>query len=449
MKQDSAAGPATLTTTRRGGSQLKLRVALLRVIEGPDQGMEHEITADPVTIGTKPPSAMLLTDQTVSGRHAEVVLAPAGYLIRDLGSKNGVLVNDVRVERAYLAAGARLTLGATRMVVVDPRRVETFELSRASQYGSLLGTSIAMRRLFASLERASASDLTVLLTGETGTGKTLVARELHRHGATCDGPFEVLDCGSVQSNLIESELFGHEKGAFTGAVSSHAGAIERAHGGTLFLDEITELPLALQPRLLRALDSRQFVKVGGSKVQTARVRFIAATNRRLEQAVQDGLFRSDLYFRLAVIRIEVPPLRQRVEDLPLLIEHFARGLPLQPEGQAPTDRLRGLAPLLAAYDWPGNVRELRNVVERLAYLDTSQAIPSAMREAKGNPGSYDETRQQALDQFERTYLRQLLRHTRGNVARAADLAGVSKRYLFRLMAKHEIDRRDAARGRTS
>jgi DNA-binding NtrC family response regulator len=171
------------------------------------------------------------------------------------------------------------------------------------------------------------------------------------------------------------------------------------------------------------------------------VRFIAATNRRLEQAVQDGLFRSDLYFRLAVIRIEVPPLRQRTEDLPLLIEHFARGLQLQPEGRAPTDRLQGLAPLLATYDWPGNVRELRNVVERLAYLDTSQAIPTAMREAKGNPGSYDDARQQALDQFERTYLRRLLRHTRGNVARAADLAGVSRRYLFRLMSKHEIDRR--------
>ena len=448
MKQDSpAGGPATVTTTRRGSGQLKLRVASLRVIEGPDQGMEHEITADPVTIGTKPPSVMLLTDQTVSGRHAEIVLRPAGYLVRDLGSKNGVLVNDVRVERAYLAAGAQLTLGGTRMVVVDARRVETFELSGAAQYGSLLGTSIAMRRLFASLERAAASDLTVLLTGETGTGKTQVARELHRHGASCDGPFEVLDCGSVQSNLIESELFGHEKGAFTGAVSSHAGAIERAHGGTLFLDEIAELPLALQPRLLRALDSRQFVRVGGSKVQTAGVRFIAATNRRLEQAVQDGLFRSDLYFRLAVIRIEVPPLRQRVEDLPLLIEHFARGL--QPEGQGPIDRLRGLAPLLATYDWPGNVRELRNVVERLAYLDTSQAIPTAMREAKGNPGSYDDARQQALDQFERTYLRQLLRHTRGNVTRAADLAGVSKRYLFRLMSKHEIDRRDGAQRRTS
>jgi len=439
-------GVATLTAGRRGQpGTMRLRLARLRVIEGADAGVEVELSADPVTIGSHRSCALVLADPTVSARHAETALRPAGYIVRDLGSKNGVFVNDVRVDQAYLSPGACITLGSTRIEVEDPGKVVTYELSGARRFGALVGASVAMRRLFAALERAAPTDLTILLAGETGTGKTLVAREIHNHGPCPRGPFETFDCGSVQPNLVESELFGHERGAFTGAVSSHVGAIERADGGTLFLDEIGELPLGLQPKLLRTLESRQFMRVGGTRPRKARVRFIAASNRRLDRDVRDGRFRQDLYYRIAVVHIEVPALRDRIEDLPLLVDHFATSLGIAVE--SPSDRVRGLVPLLANHGWPGNVRELRNVVERLSVLSPEQALPTALRPdaAAEDLLAYEEARQRALDHFERLYVRDLLRHTRGNVSQAAELSGVSRRYLCRLMARHEIDRREAAR----
>jgi DNA-binding NtrC family response regulator len=436
----------TLTAARSGlSSKMRLRLAMLRVVEGPDRGAEVEISADPVLLGSHPSCNLVLTDQTVSSRHAEIVLRPAGYLLRDLGSKNGVFVNNLRAEQVYLAPGARIRIGKTCLEVVDSGRTAEFDLSGASRFGRLLGGSLPMRRLFATLESVAKTDLTVLLEGETGTGKGLVAEEIHRGSSRAEGPLETFDCGSVQPNLIESELFGHEKGAFTGAVSTHIGAVERADGGTLFLDEIGDLPADLQPKLLRMLESRQFTRVGGTKAQTVALRFIAATNRRLEQEVATGQFRQDLYYRIAVLRVTVPPLRERLDDLPLLVDHFFRDT--LPEGESPVDRFGGLVPLMATYDWPGNVRELRNVVERLTLLSPEEALPTPIRPggALADLRAYHEARERAIDQFERVYVRDLLRQTAGNVTRAAELAQVSRRYVTRLMTKHQIDRKETSR----
>jgi DNA-binding NtrC family response regulator len=436
-KEDSL---VSVTTDARGRAQkLVLRAAALRVTSGPSQGRQMEIDRSPLLIGTHGSCDLRLEDPTVSSRHAELAFRPGGYLLRDLGSRNGILLGGYRVEQLYLSPGMSLTLGRSTIVVIDlDRRVEV-PLSRADRFGELVGRSVAMRDLFAQLEAAARSDSTVLLEGETGTGKELTAEALHQASGRAEGPFEVFDCAAIPSGLAESELFGHVKGAFTGADTTRAGALERAHGGTLFLDEIGELPLALQPKLLRAIESRRFTPVGGSSTRSVDVRFIAATHRSLDHEVRKKAFREDLYYRLAVVRIRVPPLRERIDDLPLLIERLARAS--GQEGVA--DRLLGVTPLLQSYTWPGNVRELRNVVERLGVLPIDEALPSAVfgRERPSNRASlasFVDARDRALDQFERNYLIELLKATSGNITQAATIAQVSRRYLTRLVAKHRL-----------
>jgi DNA-binding NtrC family response regulator len=438
MDERSPGSIKTLTISRSGRAEkLVIRRAALRVLNGPEAGLELELDHTPFAIGKHPSSDLLLTHPSVSMHHAEIVLRGPGYLLRDLGSRNGVTVGGWLVERIYLGPSMVLALGEVMLEVVDLQRDAELVLSQSDRFGQVIGKAPSMRRVFATLETVAGSGSTVLLEGETGTGKGALAEALHQLGSKADGPFVVFDCASTPATLMESELFGHERGAFTGAVAPRAGALENADGGTLFLDEIGELATDLQPKLLRAVETRQVRRVGGGETRTVDIRIIAATNQNLDRLVQHGRFRDDLFYRLAVVRIRVPPLRERLEDLPVLLDHFSKVLGHE---SSVRDRFPGLLPLLASYEWPGNVRELRNVVERLGLLPLSHALPPTVPPpAEGQPSPLSQARDLMLDRFERSYLTDVLHHTRGNVTKAAALAGVSRRYLTRLIAKYQID----------
>jgi DNA-binding NtrC family response regulator len=326
-------------------------------------------------------------------------------------------------------------------------------LSSADRFGEMVGRSVVMRELFARLAAVAPTDATVLVTGETGTGKELVAEALHEHSARKGGPFVVLDCGAIPANLMESEAFGHERGAFTGATAAHAGAFERADGGTLFLDEIGELPLEMQPKLLRALERKEIRRVGGAKTLQVNIRVVAATNRDLAVEVNKGRFREDLYYRLAVAHLAVPPLRERREDIPLLVEHIL--------GSLPEGRERGPRPetveLMKRHEWPGNVRELRNVIERAVLFRQPLREPSVIglpapagaREGAGaaelrvpvDPKvPFKVAKQDMIDEFERRYVRALLEQHGGNISAAARAAGIDRMSIHKMLTRLGMDR---------
>ncbi|NUO51708.1 MAG: sigma-54-dependent Fis family transcriptional regulator, partial [Polyangiaceae bacterium] len=299
---------------------------------------------------------------------------------------------------------------------------------------SALGTSLSMRHVFEVLERASTSDVGVLLEGESGVGKEILAREVHAHSRRREGPFFVFDCGAVAPNLIESELFGHARGAFTGAVEARQGVFQRAHGGTLFLDEVGELDVALQPKLLRALEHREVTPVGGGAPIKVDVRIVAATNRRLGESVRKGEFRADLFYRLAVARIIVPPLRDRRDDIIPIARSFLR----QALGDADAEIPRALEGLLLAYAWPGNVRELRNVIQRFAFLgarDAASLFDGATATAIEPELPYDIARQRAIEDFEARYVPSILARAGGSAAKAAQLAGVARQSFYRMLQR--------------
>src|SRR5215510_12203775 len=339
----------------------RLRRCRVEVVTGADAGLIRDIEASVIRIGARRGNDVQLTDSKVSGLHCEIRLDDRGYRLRDLDSTNGTYVSQLRINVVYIQPGAQIALGGTRL--------------RFEPLGSMIGRSVKMRELFARLEKLARTDTTVLITGETGAGKELVAEALHDHSPREKGPFVVLDCGSIPPNLIESELFGHERGAFTGAAASYAGAFERAHGGTVFLDEIGELPLGMQPKLLRVLERKEVRRVGAAKAIEVDIRVVAATNRDLGVEVNRGRFREDLYYRLAVARVHVPPLRERKDDLPLLIEHI---LATTPNGETASIAQETID-LMMKHDWPGNVRELRNVIERAVLLSESPEDEEALR----------------------------------------------------------------------
>jgi DNA-binding NtrC family response regulator len=430
----------SVTTDSRGRpKKLVVSAAALRCVGGRHSGERFSLDKSPVVLGSHRSSDIRLEDPTVSSRHAEIALRPSGYLLRDLGSRNGIRLGPWRVEEIYLSPGMIFALGRTTLEVIDLEQTVEVPLSPLEQFGLLDGRSLPMRQMFAQLEAAARTDATVLLEGETGTGKELTAESLHLASRRAAGPFVVFDCASVAPTLAESELFGHVRGAFTGADSDRSGALARADGGTLFLDEIGELEPDLQPKLLRATETHRYTPVGGSKTRPADVRIIAATHRNLEEEVRRGAFRKDLYFRLAVVRIRVPPLRERLDDLPQLIGRLAQEL----GRREVADRVLGLLPLLRSYSWPGNVRELRNVIERLSVLPVEDALPSVLlgrHQDAQQLVTFAEARERAVDQFERLYVTDLLATAGGNVTRAAELAGLSRRYLTRLITKHRLQR---------
>ncbi|MGC4089339.1 MAG: sigma 54-interacting transcriptional regulator [Polyangiaceae bacterium] len=410
------------------------------VVDGPDCGRRVALAPLTFKIGTGAGCHLRLSDPTVSRLHCQLTPRRDGLRLVDMGSTNGTFVESARVRDADLLTGTNLRVGVSSLRLElggEPLRVE---LSKRRSFGSMLGDGIEMRRLYALLERAADSDATVLIQGETGTGKELVAREVHAHSARDKGPFVAVDCGAIAPTVIESELFGHVRGAFSGAVSDRRGLIEEAHGGTLFLDEIGELPLNLQAKLLRALETREVRRVGSNGSRPVNVRVLAATNRPLAQSVNDGTFREDLYYRLAVVELILPPLRSRREDIATLASHFYARFSGKPEPMP-----EELMATLVARSWPGNVRELRNFVERCVTLGLPSARPSSapiVADATLPAGipidlslSLKDARDAALTRFELAYLDAALRRAGGNVTRAAAISGVSRRFLQRLIAR--------------
>ncbi len=419
----------------------RLRAADITVVDGPDRGKRLRLGSTPARIGTGDGAALQLGDPTVSRLHCEVSLRAGGVHLVDAGSTNGTFFDGARVRDVELPSGALVCVGGTTLRFELTTDATVVELSPHARFGELRGHSREMRRVFAILEKAARTDTTLLVTGETGTGKELVAQAIHDGSARAAQAYLTVDCGAIPETLIESELFGHVRGAFSGAVQDRKGVFEDADGGTIFLDEIGELPLAMQPKLLRALETRTIRRVGENRPRKIDVRVIAATHRTLVRSVNEGTFREDLYYRLAVIEVELPPLRARREDIPELtatfIERFTgRAEPAPPE----------LLSTLMRRDWPGNVRELRNFVERsvsLGWPDASsmpapRAVPSSGGDASNLVPvhlSLKEARLAWMAQFESVYCRALLEKTGGNVTRAAELAGVTRRFFQRTMAR--------------
>ena len=439
------AGAEDVTTNLMAGPPSVAFAAVdLYVVSGPDRGMERRIPTGRLRVGTGAGSDLCLTDPTVSRLHFEIVVKKGGLRLVDLDSTNGTFVNGVRVYDAELSAGGTITVGATALrveVAGEPVRVE---LSRGDRFGDVLGGSVEMRRIYAILERVAPTEATVLVQGETGTGKEAVARAIHESSRRDQGPFVAVDCGAIAEALIESELFGHVRGAFSGAVADRRGLFEQANGGTLFLDEIGELPLSLQPKLLRALEMREVRPVGSNVPRRVDVRVVAATNRPLARSVNEGTFREDLYYRLAVLEVALPPLRARREDIPRLAQHFYERF-----AGARDPLPKELVSTLMARAWPGNVRELRNFVERSVSLGWSGDRAAGVdRGTDGAPPGLcalvptdrplKEARAEWTAQFEALYVSAILRRADGNVTRAAEMAGVNRRSLQRLMAEHRI-----------
>jgi len=457
---------------------VRVRRCRVEVVAGPDAGLKRDIEANVIRIGARRGNDVVLTDSQVSGLHCEIRLDERGYRLRDLDSTNGTFVTGLRINDVYVPPGALLTMGTTRLRFQPLGESVEVALSPRQSFAGLIGRSVQMREMFARLEKLAQSDATVLISGETGVGKELVAESLHEYSPRASGPFVVLDCGSIPQNLIESELFGHERGSFTGAVNSYAGAFERAHRGTMFLDEIGELPLAMQPKLLRALERKEVRRIGGSRTIQVDIRVVAATNRDLGVEVNRGRFREDLYYRLAVARVHVPPLRERPEDIEPLIEHF---LSITPNASGAARLAPETVELMKKHDWPGNVRELRNVIERALLLSEPPMSPvgeSALVSSSGAQGGADgggetraeggdgggaalgegvgrgrelfeisidtrspfkEAKQALVTEFERRYIRQLLAEHGGNISAAARVAGIDRMSIHKMLHRLGID----------
>jgi DNA-binding NtrC family response regulator len=449
----------------------------VEVVDGPDRG-KFVVGGDVVSVGTARDNALPVADFTVSRYHLDVSVKPGGILVTDLGSTNGTYIGAVRIERAIVPPGTLLRLGGTTIRFDDAvRRTVPAVAPPPSELAGMLGASPHMLRLFADIERIAASPTSVLIVGESGTGKERVAQALHARSGRARSPLVTIDCGALSSSLLASELFGHERGAFTGADRQHRGAFERAADGTVFLDEIGELPGADQSALLGVLERRRFRRVGGSAELELEARVIAATNRDLRAEVNNGRFRQDLYHRLAVVVLRLAPLRERRDDIPLLVDHFAREL----GAAGPIEDLFGADQLARwhKHPWPGNVRELRNAVEAAlvvgphaggadhgagdgfgdgdaagngvaAAFGPSTSPAGAAAASGGPPGGgspgagdgplppYKDQRAAVVREFERGYLVRLMAQAAGNVSQAARIARMDRSHLIDLLHRHGL-----------
>jgi len=430
-----------LTRPKNDRRRRAIRRFRVDVTEGPSSGTSWSVLAERCAIGSHPSNDLVLADSTVSRFHCELAIAGDAVRVRDLGSRNGTLLGDVALADALIPNGISLGMGNSQIRVSVAEGEAELDASERMSFGSLIGDSTVMREVFSQLERVAASDATVLIEGETGTGKEGASEAIHDASQRASGPFVVLNCGAIPENLLESELFGHEAGAFTGATDRRIGAFQQAHGGTLFLDEIGELPMGLQPKLLRALESREIRPVGGRANIQCDLRIVAATNRDLRAEVNRGTFRADLYFRLAVVRITLPPLRERTGDIPLLVTHLLSRIGAPASAIAELTASDFLAELDAA-PWPGNVRELRNHLEQCVVFGerrqpNAPSLPHPAATVDPNL-PYEIARRQAIDAFERTYLEGLLERTNDNVAAAARESGLNRAYLHRMLRRHRL-----------
>lgn len=457
MRKETTTGQAPAANTillpsPPDGSSIRVRKTKLLIISGPLQSQEFVIGKEVFTIGSGKQNDLSIEDSTISKRHCEITVEEGGYRINDLGSTNGTYVQGVRITSAYLNPGSEFQIGKTHIVFCPLMEEREIPLSSCEAFGGMLGRSTAMRRIFHLAETYAPTDASIMITGETGTGKEIMAEEIHRHSRRAKRPFIVIDCAAMAKDLIESELFGHVKGAFTGANADREGAFEHADGGTVFLDEIGDLALELQPKLLRVLEKREIRRVGDNQVRKIDVRIICATNRRLDEEVNAGRFREDLYYRLSVVRLELPPLRRRRDDIPLIAKRFITDLkgPLAMKQVLHFDETMEI---LKRHDWPGNVRELRNLIEVAflaakppvdlsAFLGLGRFMPAALREEEEDTFHADrpfkDAKNELIDDFERKYVKDLLERNGNNISQSARAAGIERAYLQRLMKKYDI-----------
>ncbi len=413
----------TMTHDERNRA-LYVRRFSVTVADGPDRGTAILSDEDEVTIGTAAGTSLRLTDSAVSRHHCVVRATARGLELRDLSSTNGTYLGDADVVRVFIRSGTRVRLGSTTLLVEVLDERIAHPLAVEDRYGDIIGASPAMRRLYPTIQKVARSDAFVLIQGESGTGKELVAEAIHLGSARAKGPYVVVDCGALPRQLAESELFGHVRGAFTGADVDRDGAFDTAHGGTLFLDEIGELPLELQPLLLRALEQRTVRKVGASQYRDVDVRIVAASNRDLRVEVNAKRFRPDLFYRLNVVRLEVPPLRERAGDVAVLAQHFWETI--QPGTKIPKE----LVTELAAHVWPGNVRELKNAVERSAVVGWNASDRAQQ--------AYGHAKELAIQQWEQSWLERLLITHDHNLSKAARAASMGRSHLRQLCQRYGL-----------
>jgi transcriptional regulator with PAS, ATPase and Fis domain len=406
---------------------LRLQKVCAEVVQGVDRGATLELGSRPVVVGRAPTCDLILTDPAVSATHVELSLEPAGVVVRNLGSRNGVHAGGARIQEGLVEVPGVLLVGRSVLRLEAVAEHAEIPFAPVRHLGDLYGSSMRMKIVFGLLRQYAASDSPVLIDGETGTGKELAAQAIHTLSARAGASYEILDCGAIPDNLIEPELFGVTRGAYTGADVPRPGVFERASGGTVVLDEIGELPLALQPALLGVLERKEVRRLGDQRPRRVSARVVATTNRVLAREVAAGRFRQDLYFRLSVLRVTLPPLRERREDIPLLVEQL-----LGPQHSLSPSWMRALAD----YDWPGNVRELRNMLERIR----AQARPGAESVPSNLFGdtSLLTDLESARRCFERQYLHALLAKASYNVARAARLAGITRQGLYRLLHRNRV-----------
>lgn len=438
-----------VTVDDRGEALVAHRHKLV-VVQGVDRGQEITVEGTHVLIGTHDSCDLILTDPTVSRRHSEIIVQEDRYLLRDLNSTNGTSLGGTPMLEAYLTPGARIGLGHSVVVFQPKKKWVRVAASDNEWFGELFGRSHAMREIFGLFERVAPTDLSSVIIGETGTGKELAARALHAKSHRSDRPFIVVDCGAVSQSLVESELFGHERGAYTGADRSRAGAFELADGGTIFLDELGDLPPALQPKLLRALEQREVKRLGAARPLSVDVRVIAATNRDLRAQVMAGKFREDLYYRLAEVVAVMPPLRDRREDIQHLAQLFLDAQSRQ--GGVAKSLSPDLISTLESRPWPGNVRELRNVIRRACVLAQSEVLlpedlpePGLIRPRTQPLDLSDvdnlpikDAREKWTEPMEKEYLTRLIRRTGGDLDKASEIAGVHRKSVERLLRKHGL-----------
>ncbi len=417
------------------------------VAKGPD-GKSVSIDVDPVVIGRDEGAQVVISDPEVSALHCELRGVKEGVLVKDLGSTNGTFIGALRIHEVVVTRPAEITVGRSTVLLEPTPAKHRVDVGFTERFGDLVGNSPKMRRVFSVLEKVAATPLSVLILGETGTGKEVVAKAIHEGSLRKGKPFVVVDCGSIPATLAESLLFGHEKGSFTGATERRKGALAEADGGTLFLDELGELPIELQPKLLRALAERQIKRVGASTFEPMDVRVLAATRRDLGVEMNAGRFRSDLFFRIAQVRVELPSLRERIGDVPLLVEDICKraGAPQHCEAV-----VRWIESRMGSYDWPGNVRELVNVASVAATLaDTPEAIDDVLTLARDAPASsqhhpataFTDAKRQAVAAFERDYFVTVARNAKGNVSEMARQSGMERHHVRAYLRKYGIEKGD-------
>jgi transcriptional regulator with GAF, ATPase, and Fis domain len=425
--EDTSVGPDS-------ADQGRLFTLRVRPADGPGWNVaSHE---GRIVVGRSPNADLTIPDPSVSPLHCEVVAEGDGYVLRDLGSHSGTWLGGLRVREVFLPAEARIGVGDVEVAFCLTGAPVAPAPSPDAHFGELIGESAAMRVVFSRLAKLAPRDTTVLLEGESGTGKELAAAAIHQASPRCHKPFVVVDCASIARTLIESELFGHERGSYTGASHSRVGAFVRANGGTVFLDEVGELDIELQPRLLRVLESREVKPVGASAHRAVDVRIIAATNRDLRREVNRGTFREDLYYRLAIACVRLPPLRERREDIPLIARHLLHEHSRR-DGVAYS--LEDVLPGLVSRSWPGNVRELKNSIERIVALgderdpDGVLETPAASRSAP-----FKVAKAEVVGRFERDYLVAVLAEQGGNITAAARVAELDRVHFLRLLDRYGL-----------